>query len=152
MHWAQTFDVTEVWRFKYPQDKMYSRFSSTHRSGSRIDLAFCSRAVLGLVRSVDYLPAGMSDHALLELRVWGQRCWHLDAKWLLNNKVHELVDDSGAQYWEENEGPASPQMVLDAFKAHTYSPISPSPPPILLDILQRLSLPSILPDKASRAG
>lgn len=100
---------------------MYSHFSSTDRSGSQINLAFCSRMAVSMVRLAAYLPAGISDHVPLELNVDAEArrnlgCLRLDTKRLLKNLVQEMVAESGAQYWELNEGSASPQMVWNAVR------------------------------------
>lgn len=41
--WAQTFDLTKIRRIKFPLGRFYSHYSASHKSDSRIDLAFSSK-------------------------------------------------------------------------------------------------------------
>lgn len=38
--WAQTMGLEEIWRWKYPTTRLYSCFSTSYKTASRIDLAF----------------------------------------------------------------------------------------------------------------
>lgn len=59
----------EIWINKYPLDRFCSHYSASYKSGSHIDLAFSFRLVLSSIRTVSYLPAGISDHSPIEIMV-----------------------------------------------------------------------------------
>lgn len=65
--WADTYGLTDVWRWRHPQTRAYTCHSATHRSFSRIDLIFAGGSVLPRVQEVKILPRGISDHAPLLL-------------------------------------------------------------------------------------
>lgn len=56
--------IGDIWR-RNPTKQQYSCFSKTHSTFSRIDLALGSEDLLYLVRNINYMPRGLSDHSLL---------------------------------------------------------------------------------------
>ena len=59
----------DPWRFSNPSLKVFSFFSHVHSSFSRIDYFFLDRALIPYVKSVEYLPIIISDHAPLQLDI-----------------------------------------------------------------------------------
>lgn len=55
--------LVDTWRHRYPQDRAFSCFSTTHNSMSRIDLILISRTLLPLLGEVGFNPRVLSDHA-----------------------------------------------------------------------------------------
>lgn len=85
---------------------------STHKTVSGIDLVFGNTCALVAVQEVSYLPAGLSDHAPLEVKMVlvedrRQKCWRWAPKWLQDPKVEKLVSSK------------STSVVWEAFKAPT---------------------------------
>lgn len=58
LSWVSAALRTELWRWKYPGVRSYSCLSHTHRTASRIDLAFANLLRLNLVHAVTYLAGG----------------------------------------------------------------------------------------------
>lgn len=57
--------LSDIWRVRNPDGQQYSCFSSSYSTLSRIDMALGNGEALQLVKSVSYLPRGLSDHSLL---------------------------------------------------------------------------------------
>lgn len=55
--------LIDIWRHRYPQDRVFSGFSATHNSMSRIDLILISRSLLPMLGNVGFNPRILSDHA-----------------------------------------------------------------------------------------
>lgn len=75
--WAQVHGLTEIWRWKHPDECQFSCHSDSFHTMSRIDLAFGTRDTLLVVSSITYLPRGVSDHAPLAvdlLLLPGNKC------------------------------------------------------------------------------
>lgn len=67
--WAQALGVDEVSRWKHPTERAYSCFSTTHKTTSRIDLAFANPSLMSDILEAVYLPSGLSDHNPLKLTI-----------------------------------------------------------------------------------
>ncbi|KAG8567564.1 hypothetical protein GDO81_013686 [Engystomops pustulosus] len=52
-----------LWRQRYPQDKIYSCYSASHRSLSRIGYTIGSTNIIIHLQDIQYLPRGISDHS-----------------------------------------------------------------------------------------
>ncbi|PIO25632.1 hypothetical protein AB205_0132850 [Aquarana catesbeiana] len=103
---------------------MYSCFSTTFKTSSRIDLAFANAALLACIQEASYLPSGLSDHHPLKLTIRTTRSqrkalWRLQPHWINNEAVHDRVSPSLQDYWVHNAGSASLEMTWDASKAHS---------------------------------
>lgn len=66
---VKPYDLVEAWRWKHPDTKEYSCFSSTFNTLSRIDLCFVSRDLLPRVVDAQYLPRAISDHSPMLLTI-----------------------------------------------------------------------------------
>lgn len=81
-----------VWRWRHPQSHAYTCHSASHRSFSRIDLAYAGGAVLPRVTDIKILPRGISDHAplLLSLNLsmaLEDTLWRLSRFWVSDAAV-----------------------------------------------------------------
>lgn len=56
VEWAETYGLTDVRRWRYPQTRAYTCNSASHRSFSGIDLAYVGRAVLPRTTGIKILP------------------------------------------------------------------------------------------------
>lgn len=65
--WAELYGLTDVWRWRNPHRRAYTCHSASHRSFSRIDLAYVDHSALSRVKDIRILPRGVSDHAPLLL-------------------------------------------------------------------------------------
>lgn len=63
--WAQAMGLAEIWRWKHPTTRSYSCFSVSHKTASRIDLAFSNPSLMADVLEASYLTSGLSDHSPL---------------------------------------------------------------------------------------
>lgn len=94
--WAETAALTELWSWKNPTTKSFSYLSKTHRSFSRIDLAFAN-ASIQMVRGANYIAGGLSDHTPLRIHVGillqvRGGAWRLNPRWLEVESVASQVD------------------------------------------------------------
>lgn len=122
VQWADTFALTELWRWKHVSIKVFSHLSAIHKSSLRIDLASGSPLVPTKLSEASYLLAGLSDHSTLELclNIGGQKdpgTCRLAPCWVQNEKVAEIVSPLIDTYFSINVDTASPSVVWDAFKA-----------------------------------
>lgn len=120
--WAAAASLTELWRWKNPTTKSYSHLSKTHRSSSRIDMAFANAPMLQLVGGASYLAGGISDHTPLSVHIsipsaLRGGAWRLNPGWLEVEEVSSHVAPHFTDYWKDNIGSADPTTVWDAFKA-----------------------------------
>uniref|UniRef100_A0A803JPQ3 Reverse transcriptase domain-containing protein n=1 Tax=Xenopus tropicalis TaxID=8364 RepID=A0A803JPQ3_XENTR len=120
--WANSLGLTDAWRWKHPDDKVYSCHSQPHKSFSRIDLALTSPDILPLIEHTSYLPQSLSDHSPLQLIFrWlpspPDKLWRLSPLWLKHPDILEPHIEAYQEYWDINSGSASQGMVWDASKA-----------------------------------
>uniref|UniRef100_A0A803JSY9 Reverse transcriptase domain-containing protein n=1 Tax=Xenopus tropicalis TaxID=8364 RepID=A0A803JSY9_XENTR len=119
---AINVNLTEIWRWKYPNTIQYSCHSATHKTLSRIDFAFASPDALALVEDITYLPRAFSDHSplMLQLKI-GQipssKMWRLSPLWLANDMVKERNAGEYKEFWENNNGTASISVCWETSKA-----------------------------------
>lgn len=95
---------------------------ATHKSFSRIDLAYMTAPVLPRVRDITILPRGISDHAplLLSLELateTSDRLWRLSRFWVTEREVEPQFHDTLRQFWTDNSGTGAETSVWDGFKA-----------------------------------
>ena len=101
--WAKLYSLTELWRWKHPEDRQFSCHSDSFHTMSRIDMAFTPADVLPLVHSVRYLPRGISDHAPLLIGLFllpksGPKVWRLNSYWLEDETVQTQCQKSMVDY------------------------------------------------------
>lgn len=121
--WAQAVGLEEIWRWKHPATKHYSCFSASHKTASRIDLAFSNTPLLADVLEASYLPSGLSDHSPLVVALRSPACrsaalWRLGAHWVSHPELTEKIPPLLVEFWEQNTGSTSPEITWDTFKAY----------------------------------
>lgn len=84
---VRPYNLEEAWRWKNPDTKAYSCYSSTFNTLSRLDMCFVSREMLPRVVGVQYLPCAILNHSPLLLtidmeRPQGYVLWRLSPLWL----------------------------------------------------------------------
>lgn len=124
MEWAELYGLTDVWRWRNPHLRAYTCHSASHRSFSRIDLAYVGGSALSRVKDVRILPRGISDHATLLLTLElsstpGNTLWRLSRFWVSDKMVDGHFRGALQEYWDVNPGSAKAITVWDTFKAYT---------------------------------
>lgn len=93
--WADTYGLTDVWRWRHPMSRAFTCHSASHRAFSQIDLAYVGAPVLSGVRDIVILPRGISYHAPLLLTLElatdsSERLWRLSRFWISDGEVDPL--------------------------------------------------------------
>ena len=115
--------LVDTWRHRYPSDRMYSCFSTSHNTMSRIDLILVSRTLLPILGNVGFNPRALSDHSSywIELRIDSpptSYTWRLNPFWLT---VVPDLEGAGSEwdfFFQTNRGTAPFGVVWDSFKSH----------------------------------
>lgn len=81
----------DPWRFLYPQSKEFSFFSQVHRSFSRIDCFFIDKALIPLVKKIEYSAIVESDHGPVLLDIIFAHHQSEHPSWRLNTSL--LADE-----------------------------------------------------------
>lgn len=114
--------LRDVWRLRFPTSRVYSCYSASHHSLSRIDLALGSELLLPMVKLVEYLPRSVSDHSPLRVRLTvgmsggvPRQTWRLNPFWahLLDVVLLREIEE----FFQTNESSASSGVVWDTMKA-----------------------------------
>lgn len=122
--WAEASNLTDVWRWRHPSRRAYTCHSASHKTLSRIDLAYVGGSVLPMVRDIKILPRGISDHAPLALKLCvsnapGENLWRLSRFWLNDTRVSEPYRSEAIHYWRDLDQSVTMTTSWDAFKAFT---------------------------------
>ena len=114
----------DIWRHLYGNRRIYSCFSQSYGSMSRIDLAFASRDLCHQILKMKYEPHGISDHSpvLISLREVDSpasgRTFKLNSHWLHVIGEQGQIDHEIQEFWGINVGSTHIHYVWDALKAH----------------------------------
>ncbi|CAJ1062856.1 LINE-1 reverse transcriptase -like protein [Xyrichtys novacula] len=114
----------DVWRFKFPDKKIFSFFSKVHKTFTRIDYLFIDKFFLPSVKFVDYSAIVVSDHAPLLLDLDFSNLNKARPPWRLNpillndpnfstfiaNKIDEFISNN-------NSDTVSPSLLWETLKA-----------------------------------
>lgn len=65
--WAETYGMTDVWRWRHPQSRAFTCHSASHKTFSRTNIIFAGRPVLPRVTDIKILSRGISDYTSLLL-------------------------------------------------------------------------------------
>ena len=95
---VETYNYVDPWRFKFPNSRSYSFFSSVHNSFSRIDHFFIDAFLLGSIGACDYQGIVISDHSPLKLELALQerppnRSWRFNPLLLSNPEFVTYVSN-----------------------------------------------------------
>lgn len=120
--WAELYGLMDAWRWRNPHLRAYTCHLASHRSFSRIALAYVDRSALSKVRDIRILPRGISVHAPLLLTLElsstsGNSLWR--RFWVSDETVDGHFREAMREYWDVNPGSASTITVWDTFKAYT---------------------------------
>lgn len=90
---------------------------------SRIDLILISKTLLPRLIDAGFSPRSLSDHCpyWVKLSIHHNRppfTWRLNPFWLTLFPAEDDLSSHWTQFFETNEGTASPQIVWEAFKKH----------------------------------
>ena len=115
--------LIDSWRFKFPQKRLYSCFSATHSSMSRIDFILVSQVLTSRLSEAKFGPRLLSDHSpyWISLNVpidKPRRAWRLNPFWLSLLPEDDDLSDEWKSYFETNTGSASAETVWESFKLH----------------------------------
>ncbi len=123
--WMQNEDMVDVWREENPYKKDFSRRQLVMGilKQSRIDLCLTKREMLKYVKNVKYKFVGISDHAVMMVKMGvneeerGGGMWCLNAELLKEEAYKEnirkcinyemqnvLIDENVCEWWEKMKG------------------------------------------------
>lgn len=111
-----------AWRHLHPADYIYTCFSATHMSLSKIDHMLVSTDLIHYLVTASYISHSVSDHSPSVLEVsWGARPvssgWHLNQFWLILFPEEHDMYIAISQYFTSNNTMVDPLVVWGAFKA-----------------------------------
>ncbi len=78
------YGVSDIWRFKFNNKKVFSFFSNTYHSYTRIDYFLLDNRLLGNVTSCSYHSITISDHGAVSLYITLPNCYRPSRGWRLN--------------------------------------------------------------------
>ncbi|XDV53672.1 hypothetical protein PO909_022110 [Leuciscus waleckii] len=125
IEWMQNEDIVDVWRDENPYKKDFSRRQLVMGvlKQSRIDLCLAKREMLKYVKNVKYKFVGVSDHAMMKVKMGvneverGGGMWALNADLLKEEAYKEsirkcivyemenvLFDENVCVWWEKMKG------------------------------------------------
>ena len=76
--------LSDIWRFKYPNKKSFSFFSSVHHIYTRIDYFLIDNRLVGSADSCQYHTISVSDHGALSFQLSLPNCFRPSCHWRLN--------------------------------------------------------------------
>lgn len=115
--------MVDAWRHLHPSDSVFTCFSSTHMSLSKIDHMLVSNDLVPYVAAASYASRSVSDHSpgILDVE-WGLRPtlkgWRLNPFWLTLFPEEHDIFMAVPSYFEVNRDTADPLIVWDAYKAY----------------------------------
>lgn len=119
--WIDNWALTDIWRARHPQTRVYSFYSPVHNLHVRLDRMLTSVALLPLIQSTYYLGRTHSDHNPLTMCLtWDAlpaptRSWHLQPAALEDPLFRSSLEAAVATYFALNA--ASTNSVLTEWEA-----------------------------------
>ncbi len=124
LDYAFRLGLSDPWRVKYPQDKVFSFFSHVHHTFSRIDFFLLDNKLLNCVNACTYHTVVISDHAPVSIDVvlfpgrFTPPTWRFDSSRLSDDKFKDFVASQINLYFDLNQTPDINSLTLwEAFKA-----------------------------------
>ena len=121
--WLTQWELTDVWRYRNPADRVYSFYSPPHGLHTRLDRLVTTRDILPLTTQTDYMGRTHSDHNPQTLTFSWEvvaspiPTWRLQPAALEDSSFREAIGEAIEKYFQINEGTASTVSVeWDAFK------------------------------------
>ena len=113
----------DVWRQRNPGGKLYSCFSKSHGSLSRIDLGVGNAHMLQYVSKMEYRPRSVSDHSPLIVHLvvsqpteLPKAPWKFNAFWLKLFDSPEIIEESVRGFFTAQDPQGSCVQQWEAFK------------------------------------
>ena len=78
------YGLSDIWRFKYPNKKGFSFFSSVHHIYTRIYYFLIDNRIVGSADSCQYHTISVSDHGALSFQLSLPNCFRPSCHWRLN--------------------------------------------------------------------
>lgn len=116
-------NMLDVWRYFNPSLLVYSCYSGTHKTYSRIDYFLISASLLPNITDCKYHTVVISDHAAVSLTYTNKKMtntppkWRLQAGWLQDPSFKEFLGKQIDFYFETNTSETSACVRWEAFKA-----------------------------------
>lgn len=105
--------VSDIWRFKFNNKKVFSFFSNVHHTYTRIDYFLLDNRLLGNVSSCSYHSITISDHGAISFHVALPDCVRPSCNWRLNPLLladEQFVNHVSSQINFFLETDASPEI------------------------------------------
>ena len=122
-HFAKDLNLRDIWRDRNPDVVMYSCYSSTYKTYSRIDFFMVSLSLADKVRNCGYDSILISDHAPNSLvyvdpgRLRDPPKWRFEQRWLQNPELVTYMGEQIDLYFATNTDETSASIRWEAFKA-----------------------------------
>lgn len=116
-------NLIDIWREENPNSKIFSCYSSTYQSYSRIDYFLISSLLKYKVKDVSYGSIVLSDHAPVSLFYQDSKLisdipkWKFKTKWLSDTGFVIFLKEQINYYFETNTNETSKSTRWEAFKA-----------------------------------
>lgn len=116
-------NLVDLWREKNPNNKIFSCYSSTHQSYSRIDYFLVSSLLKYKLEDVSYDSILLSDHSPVSLIYQDSKLvndipkWKFKTKWLNDTGFVTFLKEQIEYYFETNTTETSKSIRWEAFKA-----------------------------------
>ena len=121
----EEFNMSDPWRFLYPNSKQYSFFSNVHKTFTRIDYFLINNNLLPSVQSVTYNPIVISDHAPISLTIGfdgpnsTRPPWRFNTRLLSSDVFVQSISNQINTFIEINKTPdISASTLWDTLKAY----------------------------------
>ncbi len=90
------YGVSDIWRFKFDNKKVFSFFYDAHHTYTRIDYFLLDNRLLGNVTCCSYHSITISDHGAVSFHVMLPDCFRPSRSWRLNPLL--LADEQFVQH------------------------------------------------------
>lgn len=108
--------LVDIWRELNPHSKVYTHFSTPHKTYARIDPIFIAASVIPSVTRLSMRDSPLPDHSTGQMLITntqghdGMFCWRLNES-ILSNPVHcTILEKDIVEYFQVNDdGTVSPE-------------------------------------------
>lgn len=117
------YNLIDVWRSMHPDKAVFSCYSSTHSTFSRIDYFLISATLMSMITKSWYDSIILSDHSAISIQLNLPNLplctprWRLQSFWLKDPEFLEYVGKQIDYYFEQNTNQTSACIRWEAFKA-----------------------------------
>ncbi|XP_044152888.1 zinc finger protein 852-like [Bufo gargarizans] len=116
--------LVDIWRSPYGNKQVFSCFSNTYRSMSRVDLALASPGLINKVKKMNYECHGISDHSPVMVILDSpkkpnqNRIFKLNPHWMTLIRDLDKINEEIKLFWRDNVNSTHIHMVWDSLKAY----------------------------------